>query len=200
MQLDNSYARDKFAREATGGISGWKSKIDPPVLAAVINRNERGIRVAVEYPRQDFLTIVGDWQFAWQPSTPATLRDYLVRTTTSSTGAAIISLVNVRKATPIFRESVVSKFETLMAEWKATRNQLNSGTEIFIHPAYQQIIGMGTEVVPLILREMEANIDDWFWALKAITGKDPVPPAHRGRLKLMASDWLGWAMKQGYQW
>lgn len=196
MQLDNSYARDKFAREATGGISGWERKTDIPTLAT----DEQEIRIVAEYLRQDFFTIVDDCQFASKPSTPATLSNRLGRTTLSSAGAAIISLVNVRKATPIFRESVVRKFENLVAEWKASRNQINSGTEMFMHPAYLKIIGMGPEAVPLILREMEASLDHWFWALKAITEKDPVPPAHRGRLKLMAEDWLSWAKKQGYQW
>lgn len=133
--------------------------------------------------------------------TPAMQSNYLVviKSTTGSTDA-IFSLANVRKATPIFKEFVVKRFEKLAAEWKAARNQISSGTEMFLHPAYQKIIGMGPEVVPLILREMEANLDHWFWALKAITEKDPVPPAHRGRLKLMAKDWLNWARKQGYQW
>lgn len=202
MQLDDSYARYKYAREATGGISVWEKNAVFPIPTTVLGKNDEGYRFAVEYPGQALCTIANAWQFASQPLTPAALSDFLVvvRTTTSSTGAAIISLANVRKATPIFREAVVSKFERLVAEWKTTRNQLNSGTEIFMHPTYQQIIGMGTEVVPLILREIETNIDDWFWALKAITGKDPVPPVHRGRLKLMASDWLDWAKKQGYQW
>ena len=196
MQLDKSYARDKFAREATGGISGWERKTDIPTLAT----DEQEIRIVVEYPRQDFFTIVDDCQFASKPSTPATLSNRLGRTTLSSAGAAIISLAKVRKATPIFREVVESKFERLVAEWKTTRNQTNSGTEMFTHPAYLNIIGMGSEVVPLILREIEVSVDHWFWALKAITEKDPVPPSHRGRLKLMSEDWLRWAKKQGYQW
>lgn len=200
MQLDNDFAKYKFAREATGGISGWGKSAVLPGSAMVLGKNEKGYQFAVGYSSQEFCAIANAWQFASQPLTTATLRDCLVRTTMSSTGAAIISVVNVRKATPIFRESVVSKFEKLVTEWKTTRNSINSGTEMFMHPAYQKIIGMGSEVVPLILREMEASLDHWFWALKAITGKDPVPPAHRGRLKLMAEDWLSWAKKQGYQW
>jgi len=202
MRLDDNYARYKYARGATGGISGWEKNAVLPMPATVLGKNEEGYRFAVGYPGQAFCTIANAWQFASQPLTPTTLSDCLVvvRTTTSSTGAAIISLANVRKATPIFRESVVSKFEKLVSEWKTTRNPINSGTEMFMHPAYQKIIGMGSEVIPLILREMEANLDHWFWALKAITGKDPVPPSHRGRLKLMTEDWLSWAKKQGYQW
>ena len=202
MRLDDSFARYKYAKEATGGISGWEKNAIFPMAATVVGRNEESYRLTVGYPGQAFCTIANALQYAPQPLTPSALSNFqvVVRSPTSSTGAAIISLANVRKATPIFREAVVSKFERLVAEWKFTKNQTNSGTEMFAHPAYLSIIGMGSEVVPLILREMEASVDHWFWALKAITEKDPVPPSHRGRLKLMSEDWLSWAKKQGYQW
>ena len=115
-------------------------------------------------------------------------------------GTALSINLNVRRAAPIFRDAMVTKFRDLSTEWKSTRNSLNSGTEMFMHPAYQKIIGMGQDVVPLIFSELEKNIDHWFWALKAITEADPVPPAHRGRLGLMAKDWLSWARTQGYEW
>lgn len=108
--------------------------------------------------------------------------------------------LRVRRAAPIFKDSIVTKFRALSAEWKSSRNLLSSGTEMFMHPAYQKIIGMGQDVVPLIFSELEKNIDHWFWALKAITEADPVPPAHRGRLGHMAADWLRWAKTQGYEW
>ena len=61
-----------------------------------------------------------------------------------------------------------------------------------MHPAYQQVIGMGWDVVPCILSELETAPDHWFWALTAITGQDPVLPDHRGKLRLMAQDWVRW--------
>ena len=68
-------------------------------------------------------------------------------------------------------------------------------------PAYQQIIGLGREALPLILRELEAGrVDHWFWALFAITGENPVTPAHEGRLDEMALDWLSWARRTGVAW
>lgn len=45
--------------------------------------------------------------------------------------------------------------------------------EMAMHPAYQRIIGLGPEVAPLLLRELERQPDHWFWALKALTGADP---------------------------
>ena len=50
----------------------------------------------------------------------------------------------------------------------------SSITEIAMHPAYQQIIGMGSIAIPFIMRELENRPAHWFWALKSITGEDPV--------------------------
>jgi hypothetical protein len=69
-----------------------------------------------------------------------------------------------------------------------------------MHPAYQRIIGLGTAAVPLILAELEKDLDQWFWALKAITGEDPVPPESRGKMREMADAWLNWGRKKGDAW
>ena len=67
-----------------------------------------------------------------------------------------------------------------------------------MHPAYQQIIGMGTDAIPFIVEELRQTPDQWFWALKAITGEDPVDPADRGRVRRMADAWLELAKEHGY--
>jgi hypothetical protein len=69
-----------------------------------------------------------------------------------------------------------------------------------LHSAYQQIIGLGAECVPLLLAELERTPDHWFWALRSITGENPVRPEHRGKLALMAKDWIDWGRGQGYRW
>jgi hypothetical protein len=51
---------------------------------------------------------------------------------------------------------------------------------------YQQIIGMGRLALPLILRELERETDDWFRALKASSGENPVPAKHAGQVENMA--------------
>lgn len=92
------------------------------------------------------------------------------------------------------------RFSELAAIWKQERGPISSVAKMVMHPAYQQIIGMGPAVVPCLLRELEREPDHWFWALKAITGIDPVPPESRGKLQAMASAWIGWGREQGYQW
>lgn len=59
---------------------------------------------------------------------------------------------------------------------------------------------MGEAVVPFLLRELENKTGRWFWALKSITGEDPVPPEYRGKTEEMIRAWLEWGKQRGYQW
>lgn len=95
-------------------------------------------------------------------------------------------------------EGIESEFVSSSTTWKAERQALSSTTAIVMHPAYQRIIGMGKPALPLILRELSRELDHWFWALKAISGEDPVPIEHRGKMKQMAQDWLQWGHEKGY--
>lgn len=95
------------------------------------------------------------------------------------------------------RQSVAERFRELVGIWKAGTAPLSSATEMAMHPAYQQIIGLGRDAVPLLLRELQREPDHWFWALKAITGVDPVEPRQRGQIREMTEAWLRWAREQG---
>jgi hypothetical protein len=90
------------------------------------------------------------------------------------------------------------RFSMLKAEWEADTAHLSSITEISMHPAYQQIIGMGPIAIPLILSEMKKQPSHWFWALKSITGEDPVLQEHRGKIIQLTEAWLRWGREQGY--
>lgn len=65
--------------------------------------------------------------------------------------------------------------------------------------AYQKIIAMGAAAIPLLLAELKRAPDDWFLALHAITGSDPVPKRIRGDVGKMAVAWLRWGRKQGFR-
>lgn len=92
-----------------------------------------------------------------------------------------------------------AKFAALAKQWKAARGPESTIARLSMHPAYQQIIGMGDTAVPLILAELEARPDHWFWALNAITGADPVPEADRGVMGKMTEAWLKWGVEHGYR-
>ena len=106
----------------------------------------------------------------------------------------------VPKAEPEVDEGLKHKFETLVEQWKAETRFVSTVHEMVMQPAYLQIIGMGPVAVPLILKKLAAEPDHWFWALRSITGEDPVPEESRGKLGEMSKAWLEWGKRQGYEW
>lgn len=98
------------------------------------------------------------------------------------------------------RAAQEEKFIRLRDEWKTQRRHEPSTMKLVMLPAYQKIIGMGPAVIPLLLRELETNLDNWFWALMAITEEDPVPGSIKGDGEAMAQVWLTWGKERGYQW
>ena len=52
-----------------------------------------------------------------------------------------------------------TRFHTLAEQWKKETAHQSNVAKRAMHPAYQQIIGMGPEVVPLLLRELEREPD-----------------------------------------
>ncbi|MBI4527519.1 MAG: hypothetical protein HY695_27300 [Deltaproteobacteria bacterium] len=96
------------------------------------------------------------------------------------------------------RETLAQKFRALADAWQEQTAHISSPTTIAMHPAYQQIIGMGRPVVPLILQDMSKEPKQWFWALTSITGVNPVPRQDQGRIKKMVEAWLYWGMEEGY--
>lgn len=89
-------------------------------------------------------------------------------------------------------------FQRLADWWHTETSGLSSITMKSIHPAYQQIIDLGPEVIPIILRDLQKRPDHWFWALRQLTGENPVRQEDAGRLKLMAEAWLAWGKDHGY--
>ena len=57
---------------------------------------------------------------------------------------------------------------------------------------------MGPDVVPLLIRDLAEQPTHWFWALKAISGEDPVPPESVGKTPEMTESWLHWGHERGY--
>jgi hypothetical protein len=90
------------------------------------------------------------------------------------------------------------RFAELAAQWKTQSAPLSSSHEMAMLPSYQAMIGLGQPALPLIFAEMRKEPDHWFWALRAITGENPVPPEHVGKLDAMARDWLEWAAANGF--
>ena len=97
-------------------------------------------------------------------------------------------------------KTLEATFHALVAEWKAARGHTSSINAWAKLPAYRAIIELGPPVIPLLLHELQTNPDHWFWALKELTGENPVTPQSRGILSAMAECWLDWGKEKGYRW
>jgi hypothetical protein len=96
------------------------------------------------------------------------------------------------------RSDLERTFRALADTWREETRFLSSVPDRVMNPAYQRIIGLGPAVVPLLLRDLERQPTYWFWALKAITGEDPVAREDAGAIKTMAEAWIGWGRRRGY--
>lgn len=93
---------------------------------------------------------------------------------------------------------VAKKFYALASQWESEIEGMSSTAQMSQHPAYQEIISMGTKIVPLLLKELKNNPLYWLSPLSQITGENPIKPKQRGKIKQMASAWLEWGRNQGY--
>jgi hypothetical protein len=89
------------------------------------------------------------------------------------------------------------KFRELSLVWRRDTDVESSPTALFKHPAYQQIIEMGPAALPFIFADLRKTGANWFWALRSITGENPVPAEYRGNIPRMTEYWLEWARARG---
>jgi len=101
-------------------------------------------------------------------------------------------------APPAGKVDLRERFARLASEWKEQSLYLSNAAQMAMLKPYQRIIGMGAPAVSLILRELEREPDQWFWALESITEENPVPPEAAGRVRSMAQAWIDWGKQHGY--
>lgn len=84
------------------------------------------------------------------------------------------------------------RFKFLADRWERETRNLSSIDQIVLNDAYQEIIGMGAAVTPLIFERLRRKAGMWFPALRSITGVDPVSYEQRGDITAMRRAWLEW--------
>ncbi|HXU33453.1 MAG TPA: hypothetical protein VN851_23030 [Thermoanaerobaculia bacterium] len=104
---------------------------------------------------------------------------------------------NVVEAAPTAVD-IGNLFGALAGQWRKETAHLSSVTQMAMHPAYQRIIGLGEKALPFLFEDLQREPSHWFWALRAITGKNPVPDSAKGNVAEMAAAWLDWGRSRGY--
>ena len=99
---------------------------------------------------------------------------------------------------PGAEDGMETQFRELVDQWQEETGMLSSTSKKAIHPAYQEIIGMGEKAIPMILRELEERPSHWFFALQSMTGENPVPPEAAGHVGKGADAWIKWGREKGY--
>jgi len=102
---------------------------------------------------------------------------------------------NIKKSENIEIEKL---FSDLVETWRNDTAFLSSITDMVLHESYQRIIGLGQRAIPLILKELQHEPDQWFWALRAITGENPVKEEDAGNIKAMAEAWIHLGKSKGW--
>jgi hypothetical protein len=91
--------------------------------------------------------------------------------------------------------SVEEEFRSQVEKWRRDTRHMSSLSRMILHPSYRRIMGMGRDVLPLLLRELSERPDHWFVALNAITGEDPAPP--RSTFDQAVAAWLNYGRQRG---
>ena len=88
------------------------------------------------------------------------------------------------------------EFAALAERWRRETRFSSSLDEKILHTAYQSIIAMGKSAAPLVLLELESHHGHWFWALRFMTGEDPVPEG--SNMAQARKVWLDWGREKGF--
>jgi hypothetical protein len=99
-------------------------------------------------------------------------------------------------AASVASEELARNFATLAVEWANATILMSSLEQTVLHPAYQQIIGLGPDALPLILQELERSPAYWFWALASIAREDAAADA--ADFDEARDLWLEWGREKGY--
>ena len=98
-------------------------------------------------------------------------------------------------------ETIEQRVVRLLSRWRTETAYLSSSTQITGHPAYQELIALGSAALPFLFRDLEQTSDGHLSkALATITGAHPVAAEDRGNIRKVAEAWLRWAKENGCQW
>lgn len=94
-------------------------------------------------------------------------------------------------------QSLEERFQQLAADWSENTLHISSTSDLVSYPSYQEIINLGWEVVPLLLKDLQENKRFWFPALYAIAKVRPFDPSDAGNSKRMTEAWVKWGKRKG---
>ena len=95
-----------------------------------------------------------------------------------------------------YGQDLEGRFNDLAEKWASETAHHSMMSSIVLHGSYQEIIGLGRDVLPLVLKRLSVQPNHWFWALRMISGEDPVPACDVGKIDAMRDAWLAWGRER----
>jgi len=86
----------------------------------------------------------------------------------------------------------VAEFRALTKQWKRETAIAGNLSKIVMHPAYQRIMAMGKDAIPLILKDLSKEQGHWFWALHNLVPPGDDPAAGTTTIRDATRAWLEW--------
>ena len=96
------------------------------------------------------------------------------------------------------KDNIAARFNQLASEIEEDCMMVSFSTLISLHPSYQEIIGMSSQAVPLLIKRLDTTPNFWFKALEAIAGYNPIPKQDRGYVNKEIAHWKNWAREKKY--
>lgn len=97
--------------------------------------------------------------------------------------------------------SLEKRFCEQAEKWARETKHLSSPAQKVIHLSYQAILGMALEnkegVIRLLLRDLQDNRREWFWALSYLAQTNPINPKDAGKMDKMIKAWVDWGARRG---
>ncbi|HXS35943.1 MAG TPA: hypothetical protein VN721_04545 [Flavipsychrobacter sp.] len=73
-----------------------------------------------------------------------------------------------------------------------------SPTKMISNTSFNTIVGMGENVIPLLIEQLDFTPMCWIPALNLITKTNPIKEENQGIVSNMVNDWKKWAIDNGY--
>lgn len=93
---------------------------------------------------------------------------------------------------------VRAEFERRARVWKSETAICSQLDKIVLHPAYQRIMALGPQVIPLILEDLSKRPAHWFWALHNLVPEGEDPAEGAATIREATEAWLQWGKQEGY--
>jgi hypothetical protein len=91
----------------------------------------------------------------------------------------------------------VQRFYSLLNIWRSDTAFFSDPDLIVAHPAFQALVELAGDIVPLAIEDLRARPSNLVWVLDDAIGEVEYPRDIIGDLVAMSNAWIDWAERNG---